>query len=91
MLPCLYKKHLGIECPGCGMQRSFVALINGDFEESFHQYPPLILVLVLLIFLALHLKFKFSAGPKVLKAMFVVTATAIVVNYVVHLSVNGLH
>ena len=76
--------------PGLWHAKIFVALINGDFEE-FPQYPPLILVLVLLIFLALHLKFKFSAGPKVLKAMFIVTATAIVVNYVVHLSVSGLH
>ena len=32
---CGSRALLGIECPGCGLTRSFVALASGDFAESF--------------------------------------------------------
>jgi hypothetical protein len=31
---CPSRLALGIECPGCGLTRSFVALANGDFKQS---------------------------------------------------------
>ena len=34
MIPCFSKKYLGIECPGCGLQRSFIALLKGNIVES---------------------------------------------------------
>lgn len=33
---CGSRALLGIECPGCGLTRSFVALASGDVAESFH-------------------------------------------------------
>ena len=32
---CGSRALLGIECPGCGLTRSFVALASGDLSESF--------------------------------------------------------
>jgi hypothetical protein len=32
---CGSRALFGIECPGCGLTRSFVALGSGDFQESF--------------------------------------------------------
>ncbi|BBO34376.1 DUF2752 domain-containing protein [Lacipirellula parvula] len=32
---CGSRVLLGIECPGCGLTRSFVAFASGDFRESF--------------------------------------------------------
>jgi len=89
MSPCFYKKYLGIECPGCGMQRSIYSLMKGDFLESFYQYPPLIFIFILLITLCLHIKFNFSYGPKLLKVMFVLTAVVILTNYIAKLLING--
>ena len=42
MFPCLSKTLFGIECLGCGFQRSFVLLIQGDFAGSFKMYPALL-------------------------------------------------
>jgi len=39
MLPCLNKMLLGIDCPGCGLQRSAVLLFQGNFQQAFEMYP----------------------------------------------------
>ena len=51
MLPCLNKKLFGLECMGCGFQRSFVLLLNGEFVDAFKMYPAIytLIALVLLI------------------------------------------
>lgn len=55
LLPCQLKAILGIDCPLCGTQRSFIQLLKGDFAGSFSIYPPLIFVLIYLVILALYL------------------------------------
>ncbi len=54
MLPCLSKTLFGIECLGCGFQRSFLLLIQGDFEEAFKMYPAIFTTLFFLGILALN-------------------------------------
>ena len=84
-LPCFYKKYLGIECPGCGMQRSFIELLKGDFLESLRIYPALLPTLFLLIYLILHLIFKFQNGAFVLKISFIFTVSIIVIHFIANL------
>ncbi|MBL0015547.1 MAG: DUF2752 domain-containing protein [Bacteroidetes bacterium] len=81
MLPCPVKAGLGIDCPGCGFQRAFFALLQGDFAESWHDYPPLIPFLVTLIVLLVALKTKFRFRMPALVASLTVTCIAIFVNY----------
>lgn len=53
MLPCLNKKFLGLECMGCGMQRSLSLIFQGEFVAAFFMYPalyPMISFFVFLIF-----------------------------------------
>lgn len=38
-LPCLFKKYFHVDCPGCGFQRSIIALLKGNFAESFLLFP----------------------------------------------------
>src|SRR5688572_15347237 len=33
---CTSRLLFGIECPGCGLTRSFVALSSGDFASAWH-------------------------------------------------------
>lgn len=33
---CIFKKIAGIRCPGCGLTRSFRAIINLDFYNAFN-------------------------------------------------------
>ncbi|SHG28544.1 Protein of unknown function [Flavobacterium micromati] len=53
MFPCLSKTLFGIECLGCGFQRSFVLLLQGDFSGSFKMYPALITTILFLGIIAL--------------------------------------
>lgn len=80
---CMYKKFLGIECPGCGMQRSFVALLRGNVWESLILFPALIPLLSMFVFLALHLIFKYKNGAKILTWWFILNTAIIVVSYIV--------
>ena len=41
-LPCYYKKFLGIECLGCGMQTALLFLLKGEIIESLKAFPALI-------------------------------------------------
>src|ERR1017187_1418872 len=48
MMTCYYKQVSGIDCPGCGMQRSFIELLKGNFFESIKLYPALFAVIITL-------------------------------------------
>ena len=79
--PCWYKKYFGIDCPGCGMQRSIIELFKGNFIESFKLYPALIPTVILLSTLLLHLKFKFKYGAKILTWMFILVVLIVVISF----------
>lgn len=36
---CLFRRTLGLPCPGCGLTRAFAALAKGDFAASWHLHP----------------------------------------------------
>jgi len=86
-LPCFYKKLTGIDCPGCGMQRSFIQLLQGDWLMSLKLYPALIPILFTMLFLCIHLKAEFKHGAKILLVAYSFSAGIIVVNYLVKMTV----
>ena len=53
---CMSREVFGVECPGCGLTRSFVALAHGDWIESFgfHRLGP-VLYLYLFTLILFHL------------------------------------
>lgn len=42
MLGCRFKQAFGIPCPGCGLQRSLSALVQGEWRLSISLYPALL-------------------------------------------------
>ena len=46
LLRCPFKYLTGIDCPGCGFQRSLLALLNGDLHKSLSLYPSTIPLLI---------------------------------------------
>lgn len=54
MVPCMNKSIFGIECMGCGMQRSILLLMNGNFIEAFKMFPALYTSILFFIFVVLH-------------------------------------
>ena len=82
LLSCPSKKFLHIECPGCGLQRSYIALMKGDVAASFHLYPAAIPMLLLFCYLLLHLFFRFKNGGKILTTLYIFCASIIAVHYI---------
>jgi hypothetical protein len=88
LLACPYKAMAGIDCPGCGMQRSFIALLRGDLAESFALYPALLPIILTFILLFLHLKFRFKNGATILMYAFIVSTAIVIVSFIIKVS-NG--
>ncbi|WP_207496680.1 DUF2752 domain-containing protein [Segetibacter sp. SYSU D00508] len=82
LLQCPTKALLNIDCPGCGIQRSFLLLVKGNIVESILMYPALIPILFLLIYTILHLRYKFEKGARNIKIFHIVTASIIVCFYI---------
>ena len=81
MLDCMWVKTLGTQCPGCGLQRSMIFLLEGNLKDSLITYPALIPTIILLVYLMLHLIFKFKKGHKWLIFIFIITALIMALNY----------
>jgi hypothetical protein len=45
---CWWRRCTGVDCPGCGLTRSFVSLAHGDLSAAMH-YHPLGVVLFVLV------------------------------------------
>ena len=82
MLSCPAKRLTGIDCPGCGMQRSTVAAIRGDWATSWDAYPPLALVALTVLLTAGHLIFGWKYGARIVQWTFILTTAAVVANYI---------
>ncbi len=79
---CPYIYFFGIECPGCGMQTSFIELLKGNLFESIKAYPPLIPIIILFTLLLLHIVFKFKSGSIILKYWFIFTVGVTIFSYI---------
>jgi hypothetical protein len=82
LLTCPFKDATGIDCPGCGLQRSMLSLLKGDVVDSFLYHPAGLPSLALVVLLITHLKFRFSWGARVLTALYILTALLTLGHYV---------
>ena len=48
---CPYSYLLGISCPGCGMTRAFLALIQLDFKSAFYFHPLVGVVIMIMLYI----------------------------------------
>lgn len=80
---CPVKSNIGIDCPGCGMQRSIIELLKGNIIDSILLYPALITMILLFVFLILHLLFKFKKGAQILLWMFIINVSIVFINYII--------
>ena len=85
MLTCSFKSATGMDCPGCGFQRSFLALIKGNFYESIILYPALIPFIATVLLLILQLVFKKEKGGSIVMYSFITTTSIAMINWLVHI------
>ena len=55
-IPCLFYEITNLYCPGCGITRMFLALLNFNFYQAF-RYNPLVFILLILSIIYLIIKF----------------------------------
>lgn len=82
---CFYSKHFGVECPGCGFQRSLVHLLRGEVIESLKMYPALLPTIIMVVFLLAHITFKINHGAKILLMLFGLNTILIAGSYILKL------
>ncbi|RAV30625.1 DUF2752 domain-containing protein [Sinomicrobium soli] len=91
LIPCPVKWLTGLDCPGCGFQRSLLALLQGNFGKSLELYPATI-PLLLLFALALWQKNR-PTGVKehCLRILVYITGSIILVSYMLKVTGTGCH
>ncbi|MGM9476785.1 DUF2752 domain-containing protein [Pedobacter sp. GSP4] len=82
LIPCPFKALTGIDCPGCGFQRSFIALIQGDVSKSWSLYPPTIPLLFLFVSVGLLYRFPVKYQKTVFITLVMVVGNFIMFSYI---------
>lgn len=83
LIPCPFKYFTGIDCPGCGFQRSVLALVHGDLHESFLLYPPAIPLLLFFVYGIADGFFKLDTKKEVVKkTLFIVIGSMVMISYI---------
>lgn len=50
-VPCLFLRFCGLSCPGCGMTRAYLALMQGDVMGAFAHHPMFWAVPIIYLFI----------------------------------------
>jgi Protein of unknown function (DUF2752) len=81
-LPCMFKSITHFDCPGCGMQRSCIALLKGDIAQSFKLYPALLPMILFFLFLLLNNTLYIRNYVKIMKMGIASIFIIILVSYI---------
>lgn len=81
MLPCMNKKLFGFDCPGCGLQRSVIHLIKGEFGAAFEMYPAIYPIIFLFAFLFLNRFVTFKYSNQITIGLMISTVAVILINF----------
>ena len=82
LLPCMSKQLLGMDCPGCGLQRAVVFLVQGEFLAAFKMYPAIYSILLLFGFLSLDFFFKIKYANKIIIFLMISSVVLILTNFI---------
>ncbi len=88
MLPCLNKKLFGVECMGCGMQRSVLLIFKGEFTEAFFMYPAIYSLILLLGLIVLNTFKNFRYASKIITILAILNGLIIIGNFVFKTFIN---
>lgn len=82
MLPCLNKKLFGVDCMGCGMQRSISLILHGNFVDAFHMYPAIYTLMLLFAVIAVNTFKNFKHANKIIIILAILNAVIIIGNFI---------
>lgn len=87
LLPCLNKQLFGFDCPGCGIQRSFIHVVKGEFTEAFYLYPAIFTLILLLLFIVINKKIKLKHASKIIFILAILNLLIIIVSYLIKMHI----
>jgi hypothetical protein len=79
---CSFKQATGVDCLGCGMQRSFVSLLRGDLVGSIRYYPPLFFFLSYLLSVLLYSMNVLKVESETIRRMTIALLTIVILSYI---------
>ena len=82
MLPCATKQMFGFDCPGCGLQRSVILLIQGDFIAAFQLYPAIFALIPLALVLIANKFLNFKYANPLIIALSISSVAMILINFI---------
>ncbi|XWK80212.1 DUF2752 domain-containing protein [Kordia algicida OT-1] len=82
MLPCFAKKYIGIDCMGCGIQRSLAFILRGEFVAAFKMYPAIYTLILLFVVAGINIFYKFSFTSKLIQYLAVINVTIIIISFI---------
>ncbi|WP_046757639.1 DUF2752 domain-containing protein [Kordia jejudonensis] len=83
MLPCFSKQYLGVDCFGCGIQRSLALISRGEFIEAFKMYPAIYTLILFFIFVGINIFFKFKGSQKLVNILGIANVVIIIISFIV--------
>jgi len=81
LIPCPFKYLTGIDCPGCGFQRSVIALLKGNLHQSFILYPATIPFILTGLWVIFDSRFHFDTKHIVKKTLYLLTGNIMLFAY----------
>jgi len=84
-LQCPFKKEWGVECAGCGIQRSIALLLKGDITGSIVQHPPLVLFIATIILSIIYIISRNKTALKLLPWAYTASFAGIIINFALSL------
>ena len=58
-LPCVFNQITGLKCPGCGVSRMCLALLQLDFSRAFSWNPAVMICLPMLVYFVGYLSYRY--------------------------------
>ncbi|WP_442266017.1 DUF2752 domain-containing protein [Tenacibaculum sp. ZS6-P6] len=86
MLPCLNKKMFGIDCPGCGFQRSAVLVAKGEFKQAFNLFPAIYTSIFFILAIGFHFFSKKKISAKILLIVAIINVLTLMAAYLIKMN-----
>lgn len=84
MLPCLNKQLFGVECMGCGLQRSFSLILQGRFVDAFYMYPAIYTLIIMFSFILLSVfKYNMKHSYRIIVTLAILNAVIIITSFTI--------
>jgi len=90
MIPCMNKSLFGVDCPGCGIQRSAVMVAQGDFAGAYEMYPAIFTLILMFGVIGLNYFFKIKYGTKIIVGLAIINVTVIMISYITKMNIINL-